>query len=609
MPPKKYNTRSRAAKEAETAASASARSTAAIFQNVDADTLKPSDDSSKVAEPTAEVPQEEERDLELELAGFPYNIIYRVQDFLNEHLTYLQSFQLMVFTYIFELIYFNYTKLDKFEDNMQVIGFNFVGVILALLLNYIKGFAPGETKYPPEFNYLYSIILPFLFNIVYVNDDFFNVNLALNYFIVDRLHPFFTVFSSIAFYQIYSADTEKSSITTVNYIQICLIHFMINYGLNYINDGNLENEYEIIEIEVDDDEVDVEDEIIEVESHKSFSKAEIQLVSLIITNVLLNRQLVDPYLPLVIFQKLLISLLITTLVNYPIYLYLPNIVTAITYSASFYFLTDYQLQLIFNQNSIVWLYEYIFLNETRLNFLKFWSTLLVVLIPLIFTFSKYWSKNLRRKVWHFLIIVVLLFTPSILIDQIEFTLISLLGVIIIFVFIEILRYSKFSFIGKYLSQILVQFQDDKDLQGPLNLSYIYLLIGITIPIAYDYITLNSQETNQISVVRYMGIVALGLGDAVASIVGGRFGTFKWKGSDKSVQGSAAFIIVNIASFFAIDYYLLNNYSSIYLPITNWENLFVITFISSILEGTSDLNDNFFLPIILPIGYELLNRFY
>ncbi|KAK6200382.1 uncharacterized protein RJT21DRAFT_121281 [Scheffersomyces amazonensis] len=606
MPPKKYNTRSRATKEAKPQ-SATQRSTATIFQNVDPETLA---SSAATEEPkpndsiNSEKQQEQERDVELETAGFPFNITYRVQDFLNEQLTLLKSVQLLVFLYLSQIIYANYEKLEKLNETWWVIGANFIGILAALILNYVKGFAPGETKYPPEFNYLYSVLLPLLFSIVHYNEKFFNVNLALNYFIVDRLHPFFVVFSSIAFYEIYNTSEETP---TFQYVIICLTHFVISIGLNYINDGFFDEDIEIIEIEVDDDEIDIEDEIIEIEVQRSFSRAEIQLISVIFTNLIWNHDLVEPYLPLVIFQKLFVSLVASTLFSYPLYLYLPYIVTGSVFSAMFYFLTNYQLQPTLGENSVVWIYTYIFENEERLTFLKVWLSLLAVIVPTIFYLAKNWSKNWRRKSWHFLIIVILLFSPSILIEQVEFTLISLLGLIIVFILAEIIRYSKFSFLGKYLSKILIQFQDEKDLQGPFNLSYIYLLVGITIPIIYDYIL---NGTTQVSIIRYMGVVALGLGDAIASIIGGSFGSIKWKGSDKSIQGSAAFIISNLVAFKAIDYYLSTNFNSVYIPIDpHWENLFVVTFLSAILEGTSNLNDNFFIPIILPIGYELINRCY
>lgn len=69
------------------------------------------------------------------------------------------------------------------------------------------------------------------------------------------------------------------------------------------------------------------------------------------------------------------------------------------------------------------------------------------------------------------------------------------------------------------------FQDTKDLQGPLNLSYIYLLAGVTIPIVYDYLV--NKDT--VTIIRYSGLITLGVGDTFASVIGKKFGTFKWNG--------------------------------------------------------------------------------
>ena len=129
------------------------------------------------------------------------------------------------------------------------------------------------------------------------------------------------------------------------------------------------------------------------------------------------------------------------------------------------------------------------------------------------------------------------------------------------------------------------------------------MAGATIPIVYDYLT----NKEKVSIIRYSGLIALGVGDSLASIIGKRFGTIKWKGGDKTVQGTVAFIISVFGCFFGINYLLKQKEN--YIPVGNWENLFVTVLLAGLLEGTSDINDNYLIPIFMPISYEILNKFY
>ena len=243
-------------------------------------------------------------------------------------------------------------------------------------------------------------------------------------------------------------------------------------------------------------------------------------------------------------------------------------------------------------------------DETRVHIISIWVAMSVTIIPIVFYFANYLRLNTRRKIWHGLMVFALCFTPEILFGQIEFTLISLLGTLIVFMIVEGIRYNRLSYIGEFLHKTLSVFQDTKDLQGPLNLSYIYLLAGVTIPIVYDYLV--NKDT--VTIIRYSGLITLGVGDTFASVIGKKFGTFKWKGSNKSVQGTIAFIVSVLLCTYGADYYLTQNNTN-YLPIKNWENTFVTILLAGLLEGTCDINDNYLIPIFFPISYELLNKSY
>ncbi|ODV78447.1 uncharacterized protein CANTADRAFT_52560 [Suhomyces tanzawaensis NRRL Y-17324] len=534
-----------------------------------------------------QVPLAEEEDDDIANASFPVKIIYQVQDFLNANMNFLYFVQLLVFGYLIQLSYLSYEKFEHLKDLLPIIGFNAIGVLIGLGFSYVRADAE-ERKKLPDFGYIYSVLLPLFVGVLHYNPDFFLVNLCLNYFIIDRLNPIFRTFSSIVFFEMYN---ENNTMTTFNFLQISVTHGILLYALNFINDGNLNSE------------VSSKKEHLEpnADYNKSLRKSEIQLITLILSNLLFNKDLVDKHVPLVILQKLVISLISSTFITYPIFSFIPGFVSMALFGGVFYWLTNYQLKALLNaDNAVLWLYNYIFEDEQKLSLLKIWVGILAVVIPFVFYNVDRFSLNSRRKIWHLVIVGVLCVSPKVLIEEVEFTLICMLGSIILFVVVEIVRFNQLTFIGKFLFDRLVKFQDFKDLKGPLNLSYIYLLVGISIPIVYDY------TSGQLSLIRYMGLVGLGLGDALASVVGKRFGSIKWKGNDKSVQGSVAFVVVTFGSFVVIDTFL-SGLTSLYVPVNNnWENLFVSVLIAALLEGSSDLNDNFFVPIILPIAYEVLN---
>ena len=580
MPPKSL--RSRAKKSSPSPVN---RSTAAIFQNVGPDGEIPKElEKETPPSPPAETNWEE---LDIKNALFPFKYVYMLQDFLNEYLEFTMFVQLLAFGYIGQILYHSRDKLDKFMENLPIIGFNMAGVFIGIAASYSRT-QEGVKRKLPEFNYIYSVVLPILVGILHPS-DYFLVNLSLNYFIIDKLYPAYRLVCSVVFYEMYN---ESKYITTLEFLRIAVMHFLITWVLNYINEGKLKNAV-----------TNEEDTLVkDSDYNKSLSKAEIQLIALILTNALQNIDLVGDFLPLVIFQKLFVALVCASLFCYPLIVRVPSFITLVVFCGVFYVLTNIQLQPFLGDNAVVWLYQYIKDDEVKLTLIQVWIGALLVTIPAVFYFVESMSLNLRRKLWHFLILIILLLDHRILIDEVEFALISLLGSIVLFLVVEIVRYNQLTPIGEYLFSSLIKFQDFKDLKGPLNLSYIYLLVGITIPILYD------ATSGSVTLVRYMGIIALGMGDSMASIVGKKYGSVKWRGGNKSVQGTFTFFSVNFLAFYVVDTYLTANNSS-YTPVASWENLFVANLIAAILEGSSDLNDNFFIPIILPISYELLRKCY
>ncbi|KAI6165715.1 Fph type histidine kinase [Pisolithus thermaeus] len=138
---------------------------------------------------------------------------------------------------------------------------------------------------------------------------------------------------------------------------------------------------------------------------------------------------------------------------------------------------------------------------------------------------------------------------------------------------EYVRYFAVYPFGAAVHLFMNEFLDQKD-SGTAILSHFYLLMG---PSQLD---------------QYTGILALGVGDAMASIIGKRIGRYRWfAGSPKTVEGSMAFVFSLVLCawclrlFGLVDDFSMSRYAA------------VVTLVS-VLEGFTDQNDNLTLPLYM-----------
>ncbi|OBZ72216.1 hypothetical protein A0H81_07887 [Grifola frondosa] len=138
--------------------------------------------------------------------------------------------------------------------------------------------------------------------------------------------------------------------------------------------------------------------------------------------------------------------------------------------------------------------------------------------------------NARRKFFHALAVVM--FVPGIAVDP-AFTHLSFSVAFALFTFAEYVRYFALYPFGASVHLFMNEFLDQKD-SGTAILSHFYLLTGCANSVWFE---------GPSRLLLFTGTLVLGVGDALASIVGKRLGKHRWFAvNPKTVEGSAAFVV-------------------------------------------------------------------
>lgn len=187
------------------------------------------------------------------------------------------------------------------------------------------------------------------------------------------------------------------------------------------------------------------------------------------------------------------------------------------------------------------------------------------------------SVNARRKSFHAL--AVAMFIPGISIDP-AFTHLAFSVAFAAFTFAEYIRYFALWPLGVSVHLFLNEFIDHKD-SGTAILSHFYLLAGSASPLWLE---------GPSQILAHFGVLSLGIGDAVASIVGRRMGYARWSpASGKTVEGSVGFVAsVILASIIMWIVGAVESFNFIPFAIT--------TTLVTLLEAFSGQNDNLVLPV-------------
>lgn len=247
--------------------------------------------------------------------------------------------------------------------------------------------------------------------------------------------------------------------------------------------------------------------------------------------------------------------------------------------------------------------------NTRLFISAYWVAILIVGLAIVFQLKNTYEVDTRRKVFHFMMVGMLL--PTTFIDP-TFVALALSIVLAIFLILDLLRASQLPPLSKPIASFLAPYVDGRDFRGPVVISHIFLLIGCAIPLwlslgslprtGSDYLAGWEIPTREISMIS--GVVCVGLGDAAASLIGRRYGHRKWLwGGGKSLEGSLAFTAVVFLGLTA---------ATIWLHIGKWPitgedismttragHALVCSSMASLTEAVlTGGNDNVIVPVIL-----------
>ncbi|RDB26086.1 Dolichol kinase sec59 [Hypsizygus marmoreus] len=187
--------------------------------------------------------------------------------------------------------------------------------------------------------------------------------------------------------------------------------------------------------------------------------------------------------------------------------------------------------------------------------------------------------NARRKFFHALAVVM--FIPGVAFDP-AFTHLSFSAAFALFTFTEYVRYFAIYPFGAMVHLFMNEFLDHRD-RGTAILSHFYLLTGCAG-------SLWLEGPSQL--LQFTGILTLGVGDAMASVVGKRIGLHRWSPTtSKTLEGSIAFTLSIFACAWALRLFgFVGGFSTI--------RYIVVVGISSVLEALSDQNDNLTLPLFM-----------
>jgi dolichol kinase len=244
-------------------------------------------------------------------------------------------------------------------------------------------------------------------------------------------------------------------------------------------------------------------------------------------------------------------------------------------------------------------------SNLRLLLITYWLLVLLTGLLTVFTLTAYVEVDTRRKVFHGVMVAMLL--PSTFIDPCACAL-ALTLILAVFLLLEAIRAGQVPPLGNALARFVAPYVDGRDLRGPVVVSHIFLLVGCAVPLWLSLASTPRDSSgweldfHRRDVGMLAGVICVGMGDAAASLIGRRYGRHKWPWvGGKSLEGSFAFALAVTAGLM---------FGKVYLVLGGWEDggggwvvslwkswvcACVASFMEAVLTGA---NDNVVVPVVL-----------
>ncbi|KAM6985616.1 dolichol kinase [Aplochiton taeniatus] len=257
------------------------------------------------------------------------------------------------------------------------------------------------------------------------------------------------------------------------------------------------------------------------------------------------------------------------------------------------------LSLLIDRHPIMWLLDFVTLSDKRLLLLAYWLLLAAVAAVVVLHQNhrrqagskKHQASTVVRKYFHLLVVAT--FVPGLVYDR-QLLHVASVGCLGAFLLLEYVRYFRIRPLGQLLRQLLTLFLDERD-SGPLILTHVYLLLGMSLPVWLfpGPCAPKGLLPGAGGLVPYAGVLAVGVGDTVASVFGSTLGEIRWPGTKKTMEGTATSVfaqVIAVAIFLIFDGSI--NLNSTYSWIVG-----SITMVA-MLEAYTLQIDNLLLPLYL-----------
>ncbi|KFY86217.1 hypothetical protein V500_07790 [Pseudogymnoascus sp. VKM F-4518 (FW-2643)] len=117
--------------------------------------------------------------------------------------------------------------------------------------------------------------------------------------------------------------------------------------------------------------------------------------------------------------------------------------------------------------------------NTRLLISAYWLGIIILGLTIVINLSSTVEVDTRRKVFHFMMVAMLL--PATYIDP-TFAALALSLILAVFLLLDLFRATQLPPLSKPIAYFLTPYVDGRDLRGPVVISHIFLLIGCAVPL-------------------------------------------------------------------------------------------------------------------------------